>query len=174
MTLAPVITTDRLVLRKPLPADVDAFMAFYATDRARYVGGVMEPRQAWNFFGTELGHWQIRGYGMFTVTRKGSDAPLGIVGHWNPWGWPEKEVGWVLFDPADEGQGFASEAARACVDYAWDVLEWPTIVSYIARENASSIRLAERLGAVLDPQAAQPNPDKPCLVYRHPVPEALS
>lgn len=168
MTQLPRLETDRLILRRPEPSDAQAFMAFYATERSQFTGGPMTPRQAWNFFGTEIGHWAIRGFGMFIVTRKGSDAPLGIVGHWYPHGWPEKEVGWVLFDAASEGQGIASEAARACIKHAWDVLNWSTIVSYIAKGNTASIALAERLGAVLDKDAPQPKPETPGLVYRHP------
>ena len=165
--MTPTLHTDRLTLRKPIAADIDAFMDFYATDRAQYVGGPMTPRQAWNFFGTELGHWELRGYGMFTVTRQEDDTPLGIVGHWYPHGWPETEVGWVLFDPASEGKGYAQEAARACITHAWDVLGWDTVVSYIKPGNDASVRLAHRLGATRDDAAAQPTPDAPCLVFRH-------
>ena len=169
----PVLETERLILRRPHVRDAETFMAFYGTERAQFVGGPMEPRQAWNFFGTEIGHWDMRGFGMFTVTEKGSDDALGIVGHWYPWGWPEKEVGWVLFDAAHEGKGYATEAARACVTHAWDTLGWDTVVSYIANENLASVRVAERLGAIRDRDAAMPNPEKPCLVYRHPRPEAV-
>ena len=173
MTAWPVLTTERLVLRAPVPADADKFIAFYQTDRARFVGGPMTPRQAWNFFGTEIGHWAIRGFGMFTVTRKGSDTPLGIVGHWYPLGWPETEIGWVLFDPADEGQGIAREAAEACITHGWETLGWQTMVSYIDKGNDASVRLAERLGCTRDTDAAIPNPEKEVFVYRHPRPEGL-
>ncbi|MFK7879905.1 GNAT family N-acetyltransferase [Roseobacter sp.] len=174
MTQIPTITTDRLILRGPQPSDAEAFMGFYATERSQYTGGPMTPRQAWNFFGTEFGHWQIRGFGMFFVTRKGSDAPLGMVGHWYPHGWPEKEVGWVLFDAASEGQGIAFEAAQACIAHAWDVLKWDIIVSYIAKGNDASVALAERLGAVLDTDAVQPKPETPGFVYRHPLPKGIA
>ncbi|WP_299673760.1 GNAT family N-acetyltransferase [uncultured Roseobacter sp.] len=176
MTLikTPTLETDRLILRGPKASDAEAFMAFYATERSQFTGGPMTPRQAWNFFGTEIGHWAIHGFGMFIVTRKGSDAPLGIVGHWYPWGWPEKEVGWVLFEAASEGQGIAFEAAKACVDHAWRVLKWPTIVSYIAHGNDASVALAKRLGALLDEEAVQPKPETPGYVYRHPRPEGLA
>ncbi|WP_366142056.1 GNAT family N-acetyltransferase [uncultured Roseobacter sp.] len=168
MTEFPTLETERLILRGPKPSDAEAFMAFYRTDRSQYTGGPMTDRQAWNFFGTEIGHWTIRGFGMFVVTRKGSDDPLGIVGHWYPHGWPEKEVGWVLFDAATEGQGIAREAAEACIAHAWNVLKWDTIVSYIHPDNAASIALAERLGATIDREALQPKPETPGLVYRHP------
>ncbi|WP_298920422.1 GNAT family N-acetyltransferase [uncultured Roseobacter sp.] len=166
----PTLQTDRLILRGPKPSDVDPFMDFYASGRSQYTGGPMTPRQAWNFFGTEIGHWVMRGFGMFVVTARGSDDPLGIVGHWYPHGWPEKEVGWVLFDAASEGQGIAREAAEACIDHAWNVLGWETIVSYIDKGNDASVRLAERLGCILDAEADIPNPEKEVFVYRHPHP----
>lgn len=168
----PTLETERLVLRGPKPSDADIFIAFYGTDRARFVGGPMGPKGAWGFFATEIGHWTIRGYGMFVVTLKGDDTPLGIVGHWCPHGWPETEIGWVLFDKENEGKGIAYEAAKACIDHAWNVLKWDTIVSYISFGNDASVALAERLGAVKDSAAPQPKPDDPCFVYRHPKPDA--
>ncbi|MEO0402823.1 MAG: GNAT family N-acetyltransferase [Pseudomonadota bacterium] len=169
ITLSGTLTlhTERLTLRAPHPRDVDAFIAFYATERAQFTGGPMTERQAWNFFGTEIGHWVMNGFGMFVVTHKGDDAPLGIVGHWYPKTWPEKEVGWVLFDAKHEGKGIAFEAARVCIDHAWTALKWDTIVSYIAHGNDASVALAKRLGAMLDVDAAQPKPDSPGYVYRH-------
>lgn len=171
----PVLRTERLTLRAPVPQDADAFVAFYQTDRARHVGGPMVPRMAWHFFCAEIGHWAVRGFGMFTVTRKCDDRALGIVGHWYPLDWPEREVGWVLFEA--EGEGIAAEAARACIDHAYGPLGWDSVVSYIDPENARSIRLAERLGATRDPGATPPvrkDPNAPdALVYRHPAPERL-
>jgi RimJ/RimL family protein N-acetyltransferase len=55
--------------------------------------------------------------------------------------------------------------------HAFRDLGWTTAVSYIDPDNARSIALAERLGAVRDRGARQPVFDKPCLVYRH-SPEA--
>ena len=56
----------------------------------------------------------------------------------------------------------------------WRVLRWDTVVSYIAEGNERSLRLAERLGARLDPAAAAPSfPDQTVLVYRHPQPAEL-
>lgn len=172
ITLAgtPTLDTERLHLRAPGPQDAEAFIRYYATERSQFTGGPMTKRQAWNFFGTELGHWILNGFGMFTVTRHGDDTALGIVGHWYPNTWPEKEVGWVLFDKADERQGIAREAAEACIAHAWHTLKWDSIVSYISPGNDASVALAERLGATRDVTAATPNPDDPCLVYRHPHP----
>ncbi|MEM9584634.1 MAG: GNAT family N-acetyltransferase [Pseudomonadota bacterium] len=170
--ITPTLETERLLLRAPKLSDARAFMAFYATERSQHTGGPKSARKAWDFFGTEIGHWVMNGFGMFVVTLKGDDTPLGIVGHWYPYGWAEREVGWILFDTAHEGKGIAYEAARACINHAYDTLGWDTVVSYIAPENSASIKLAERLGATLDNDAPKPETSGPCLIYRHPVPEA--
>ena len=167
LTGTPTLRTGRLTLRAPLPGDLDGFIAYFATDRSQFTGGPKTAREAWNYFGTEIGHWVMRGYGMFTVTRHGDDTALGIVGHWHPNTWPEREIGWVLFDPADEGQGIAFEAAQACLEHAYDTLNWDTAVSYIAPENTASIALAERFGATPATDAAPPPSTIPAAVYRH-------
>jgi len=71
-----------------------------------------------------------------------------------------------------EGHGYAFEAAEQMRDFAFGKIGLKTAVSYIDRDNARSIRLAERLGANLDSKAKTPDND-PCLVYRHPNPETL-
>ena len=71
-------------------------------------------------------------------------------------------------DTSIEGKGIAFEAVQAARRYAYDVLAWDQPVSYIARDNARSMKLAERLGATLDPSAQHPFAHKDILVYRHP------
>ena len=108
---------------------------------------------------------------MWAVTLRGDNDCVGLVGPWTPPDWPETEIGWMMFDPAIEGTGIATEAAAAAVKHAYDVLGWQTAVSYIAHTNARSIRLAEKLGAKLDVGAKAPTPET--LVYRHPVPKGV-
>lgn len=169
-----VLETERLVLRPPEPRDWPAFHAFFHSDRCEWVGGQGSAGEVWRGFAAELGHWQIRGYGMFTMTEKGGDdSALGLVGPWFPGGWPERELGWILFAPSTEGKGYAREAALACRAHAYDTLGWTTAVSYIAPQNERSRALAERIGCVVDPEAMGPDL-KPTLVYRHPAPGALA
>lgn len=168
--MTEILETERLRLRPPSPADVPAAIEFYVSERSQYAGGHVPRFRAWTNATALLGHWAVRGYGLWAVTEKGDDTALGFVGPYYPDGWPENEIGWVLFDGA-EGRGIAKEAAIAARDHAQKVLGWRDIVSYIAPENTRSIRLAERLGCARDPDAAVPKPDDPCLVYRHPKPE---
>lgn len=171
--MTEVLDTERLIMRKPNASDWPAARDFYMSERSSMAGGNIDEGKAWRQFAAIIGHWDIRGYGLAAVVQKADDQTVGLVGQWHPGDWPEAELGWVLFEGA-EGKGIAFEAATAARSYAYDTLKWNTAVSYIAKENARSIALAERLGAKLDESATQPHPDRPCLIYRHPSPEALS
>lgn len=166
----PAIETERLTLRLPREEDGASYVAFFQTARSQYMGGPWDTFEAWKGWYTELGHWALRGYGMFAVTLKGEDRSIGQVGPWSPHTWPGREIGWLLYEAADEGKGYAREAAEAARDYARTALGWTGMVSFIHRDNAPSIRLAERMGAWHDADA--PCPDGYDLAYRHPDPEA--
>ncbi len=163
----PTLTTERLALRAPQLADWPGLAGFLTSDRARFVGGPVTRERAWRGFGHLVGHWVLRGYGTFMITLHGFAAPIGMAGPWFPEGWPEQEIGWSLFTDSNQRNGYAAEAARACLAHAFGPLGWTTAVSYIDPANARSVALAERLGATLDPLAATPDPADPTLVYRH-------
>lgn len=171
MTLT--LETERLTMRRPNGSDWPAFRDFYASDRSKGVGGPTHIGPAWRHFASELGHWEIRGFGMWTVTLRGNDKAVGLVGPWTPEDWPENEVGWLIFDETLEGKGVATEAAQAAVAHAYAVLGWDTVVSYVGPDNIRSARLAEKLGAVHDVNAPVPDRYPDTLVYRHPKPESL-
>ncbi len=145
-------------------------MQFFMSERAQYTGGHTNELQAWKSFSAHLGHWHVRGYGLWAVTERPSDDIIGMVGPFYPASWPETELGWIMFDGA-EGKGFASEALKAARAHAYDVLGWTSIVSYINDANRRSIALAERVGCRLDPAAKlPPHANGKGLVYRHPLP----
>ena len=165
------LQTARLILRKPNSADWPAFRDFMMSERAAHfhqngnLGGI------WRSFAAELGHWDFFGYGMWTVTLRGNDDALGLIGPWTPPDWPEAEIGWMIFGDSIEGTGIATEAARATLTHAFNVLGWHTAVSYIAPENTRSVALAERLGATRDPAAKAPAAYPDSLVWRHHAPQ---
>lgn len=167
---AAMLRTDRLTLRLPGAQDFDGFAAFFASDRATFVGGPVTRDQAWRVLGTVIGHWTLRGWGSFAVVPRGQDAAIGLTGPWFPEGWPEPELGWMLWDERLEGSGLMREAALAARAHAYRDLGWTTAVSYIAPDNARSIALAERMGAWPDPDAPRHDGDAH-VVYRHPGPE---
>lgn len=170
----PVLQTKRLILRAPGPQDWSAFAAFLSSDRSGFVGGPYRQDQAWRSLGTVIGHWALRGFGMFTFCRKEDDAALGMTGPWYPEGWAEPEIAWSIWDQANEGKGYVAEAADAARRWANETLNLTSYVSYINPANTRSIALAKRLGCAHDGVARLPDlPEwEGTLVYRHPRKEA--
>jgi RimJ/RimL family protein N-acetyltransferase len=165
----PVIETRRLVLRGPEPGDYPDFKATFASYRSRFMGGPLNPYEAWMLYAAEIGHWEIRGFGMWMIHARDDDRTLGMAGGWQPAGWPERELAWIIW-PKASGQGFALEATDA-VRRHYYATGWEGAVSYVDPKNLDSIRLCERLGATRDKDA--PTVDGNDHVYRHPSPVAL-
>jgi RimJ/RimL family protein N-acetyltransferase len=166
--MTPVLTTERLTLRAPVLADFEPYAAFFASPRSGFEDGPKSRGEAWKEFASVTGQWMLKGYGALSIVDRATGDYLGETGIFHPAGYPEPEVGWMVV-PEAEGRGIASEAALAVRAWAYAGLGLGTLVSYIADGNVRSIRVAERLGAVLDPAAPRPELD-PCLVYRHPGP----
>ncbi len=167
MTLAPTITTDRLVLRHHVMADFEPLYALFASQRARFMDGPFTPKQMWYWIASEVGSWSLMGIGSWGIERRSDKAFVGQLGVNKPHHFPETEMGWVLLED-HEGQGYASEAAQAALSWAWSQGH-ETLVSYIDRDNARSIALATRLGATEDTAAALPEGEtaEDTVVYRH-------
>lgn len=146
--LVPQLTTARLILRAPALADMPAFATIYGSDRAVHIDGPYGAADAWFDFAAATALWLLRGHGMWTVTDRAGHV-LGFVAIGFEPGDHEHELGFVFLDQA-EGHGYASEAALAARDFAFQVLHLPSLVSYVAPENTRSRALAQRLGAVLD------------------------
>ncbi len=166
----PVLETRRLILRGPEPEDYPSFKSTFTSYRARFMGGPLNPYETWMLYAAEIGHWQIRGYGMWMIQDKDTDRTYGMAGGWKPAMWPEAEIAWVIW-PEVAGRGIALEATHAAREYFYRTLGWETAVSYIDPKNLDSIRLAERLGARRDKTA--PTVDGHDAVYRHPSPAEL-
>ena len=144
----PTLATERLRLRAFRNEDLDAYAAMCADPEVmRYLGtGVTLSRgESWRSIAGFLGHWHLRGYGMWALEEKASGTLVGRAGFLNPEGWPGFELGWTL-GRAYWGRGYATEAARRALAYAFEVLEKPRVISLIRPANEPSIRVAERLG----------------------------
>lgn len=141
------ILTERLLLRPPLPEDFEGWAEFQADPvQTRFVGGVQERAAAWRSFCTMAGAWVVRGYAMFSMIERSSGKWIGRTGPWYPEGWPDHEIGWGVLS-SHAGKGFATEAATASMDYAFDVLGWDHVIHCIDPDNVSSQKVAERLGS---------------------------
>lgn len=166
--IVPALTTERLVLRAPRIEDFVGAREILCSDRARLMNGPFTREKAWTEFAGLASSWMLYGHGGWTVADRETDEVLGLVMIGLEPGDYEVELGYC-FRRIAEGKGIAFEAASAARDWAWQMLELPTLVSYIDAENERSIALAKKLGAC-DDTPADWTMGK---VYRHPKPEVL-
>jgi|SRR5262245_14639832 len=163
----PNLATQRLILRAPVIADFPAYAFLLASPRSISMGGPFDARAAWGLFCHDVASWQLFSHGALMIDLRATGECVGQVGINHGPLFPEKELGWQLYEEY-EGRGYATEAAGALRDWAFGTLGLSTLVSYIDPSNHRSAAVAERLGAILDPVAAKQDPDD--LVYRHSAP----
>lgn len=143
----PTLETARLILRPTALEDLDGFAALSANpESARFIGGVQPRAVAWRAMSAMAGSWVLQGFAMFSVLEKSTGRWVGRVGPWMPEGWPGTEVGWGLLRDA-WGKGYATEAATAAIDWAFDHLGWTRVIHCIVPENSPSAEVARRLGS---------------------------
>jgi RimJ/RimL family protein N-acetyltransferase len=149
MEVVPIVLeTPRLLLRKLRPSDLDAYALMCADPEVmRHIGtgASLDRNASWRSLAAMLGHWQMLGYGMWAIEIRQSGAFAGRVGFLDPPGWPGFELGWLL-GREHWGRGYASEAARAALDYAFETLKRDRVVSLIRPGNERSVRVAQRIG----------------------------
>jgi RimJ/RimL family protein N-acetyltransferase len=148
----PTVETARLRLRAFRAADLDDYSAMQSNPNImRYLltGNTASPVQVWYTMLTSAGSWALRGYGMWAVEEIAGGHFIGSVGLFEPLDWPMPEIAYSLDEPWWH-RGFATEAARAARDWMFAHFPHPRLASFIRPENHASIRVAERLGAVLE------------------------
>jgi RimJ/RimL family protein N-acetyltransferase len=156
--LGPTLETERLILRPPVAEDFEPYAHLMADEAtARFIGGVQPRAVAWRGFLSVAGAWSMQGFSFFTVVEKATGQWVGRVGPWHPEGWPGTEVGWSL-GAGFQGKGYATEAATAAIDWAFDHLGWSEVIHCIDPGNLASQAVAARLGSVNLRRAQMPPP----------------
>lgn len=144
------LETERLRLRQFCEADLDAYAAIVADpETMTFISGPRDRARAWMDIAWCLGHWTLRGYGLWAAEEKASGALIGRIGLLFPEGWPDLEVGWLVAR-SQWGRGLATEGGRASLAYAFETLGADHVVSLIRPGNVASIRVAEKLGERLE------------------------
>src|SRR5271157_6272193 len=92
------LETERLTMRMFRETDFDDYAEMCGdADVMKYLGGATMSRlEAWRSMANVLGHWQLRGFGLWAVQERESGELVGRVGCWQPEGWPEMEIAWTL------------------------------------------------------------------------------
>ena len=147
-----IVETPRLVLRPPIGSDIEPMMVIHQDpDVMKYLDSHVsgDIGVAWRNVAIMIGHWSISGFGPWTIVLKESSQIIGRAGLWYPAGAANVELGWMI-RRSDWGRGFATEAARAALNWAWQHVDTDHIVSLISAANRPSIRIAEKLGQRLE------------------------
>lgn len=141
------IETDRLIMRMWRLDDFESYLELCQDPEVmRFLGGKTFDRfECWRHLAFMVGHWQLLGFGPWVVEEKATGQFVGRVGFLNPEGWPAFELGWTL-SRKFWGRGYATEAARRALSYAFEELDKDHVISLIDPKNKNSIKVAERLG----------------------------
>jgi RimJ/RimL family protein N-acetyltransferase len=159
------LETGRLHLRQWRESDVDPLYEFYRDAQSQAIYGADISRSdVWRRIALIIGHFQIRGFGLYALEDKETRDLAGYAGLWFPDGWDDVEIGYGIA-PKFRGRGYATEAALRVRDHGFGELGLPRLVSYINPINVTSIRVAEKLGAAPDGEFIMHG--KPHMIYRH-------
>ncbi len=168
--MATPLTTERLLLRPWRETDKAPFAALNADPRVyATLGGPLTEAESYAFADRIAQHIEAHDWGLWAIEVRGGADFIGYAGLSRPRFeaafTPCVEIGWRL---AFEhwGHGYATEAARAILDYGFTVLDLPEIVSFTTVTNQRSRNVMERLGLAYDPDA---DFDHPMLAEDHPL-----
>jgi aminoglycoside 6'-N-acetyltransferase len=147
------IVTERLVLRRSRPDDAETISAYRTDPEVRRGQGWERTDPA--TVRREIEEMAARapgdpgGWVQFSLEERSDGRLVGDIGLSLADGEPGViKVGYTV-SPAFQGRGYATEAVRALVDYAFDVLGAEIVRAYADAENVASIRVAEKVGLVL-------------------------
>lgn len=149
MTTPPTIETARLHLRPMRADDCDALLEIFTDPQvmASFDADPFTPAQMQHWLQRNLDHQAQHGYGLFSVIEKVSGRLIGDCGleQMELDGQAVAELGYDLRSDV-WNQGFATEAASAVRDYAFQILRLPQLISLIRAGNVASQRVAEKIG----------------------------
>ena len=166
----PTLRTERLILRRLEANDVDAFAAMNADPEVmRYFPACLDRAETDALILRMDRHFECHGFGWWAVEVRDSGAFTGFVGLFRPafhaHFTPCVEVGWRLVRTA-WGQGYATEAGRACLEFGFGRLGLQEIVSMAVVNNHRSRHVMERLGMT---RRAKDDFGHPKLPFAHPL-----
>lgn len=144
-----VLETERLAVRR-LTEDDAEFMLGLLNEPSfhQYIGdrGVRTVEEARAYLRNgAIASYERFGFGLWLVTRKEDDAAIGICGLLKRDTLPDVDIGFA-FRPAYWSRGYAEESAAAVLAHGKSAFDLPRVAAIVQADNASSIRLLEKLG----------------------------
>lgn len=143
-----MIETKRLYLRELQPSDREALSKILQDEQTMYAyEGAFSDTEVQAWLDKQLKSYQRNGFGLWAAVLKETGEMIGQCGlTWQELtGEQVLEIGY-LFQRAFWHKGYASEAAMACKNYAFEMLQADEVFSIIRDTNVPSQRVAERNG----------------------------
>jgi RimJ/RimL family protein N-acetyltransferase len=171
------LTTTRLNLRQWRSADLEPFAALNADPAVmEFMPALLTREQSAQFIEWAAADLERRGFGLWAVEERASGTLAGCVGlnvpSFEATFTPCVEILWRLAAPC-WGRGFATEAARACLDLGFGALDLKEVVAFTVPRNTRSRAVMERLGMQRDahgdfahPRLPAEHPLSPHVLYR--------
>jgi RimJ/RimL family protein N-acetyltransferase len=156
------ISTERLIMRSWRESDLPSWAAMNADPEVRrYVGPLLTPGQAEAWVLNFQDDLDRRGFGFWALEVRASGDFIGFTGLdivEEEMPVTGVEIGWRLARSA-WGHGYATEAARAALEYGFGILTLPEIVAITMAANLRSQAVMERIGMTRDPAEDFDDPD---------------
>ena len=144
----PTLTTENLRLRPFTPQDTPAMhQILNGRDVLKYFPGpqTVTKAQVDRMINRLMAHWQEHGYGLWAVEQHTTGALLGRCGLQRIPETDEVEIDFIL-EPACWGQGFATEAGQASLQFGFAQLNLKEVVGIVHPDNLASQRVLQKLG----------------------------
>lgn len=168
-----MITTNRLILREWDENDIPELIKMNQdVEVMKYFPSVLSESQSWAFYARVQKHFQENGFGLFVVEDKMRRNFLGYTGfmiaNFEASFTPCVEIGWRM-NQQYWGNGYATEAAKACLEYAFDELRIQKIFSFTSIHNHKSEAVMQRIGMKKIGEFSHPKIDKDHYLNMHVV-----
>ncbi|AMV14854.1 GNAT family N-acetyltransferase [Legionella pneumophila serogroup 1] len=172
-----ILKTERLILRTWKETDLPTMTAINQDPLVcRFLPSIGTLESTKKNIETWMKHYQEKGYTLYAVDLKSTQEMIGFIGLMTPsfeaHFTPAVEIGWRL-GSSHWNKGYATEGAKAVLDYAFANLKLPALVSFTTKNNLASRRVMEKIGMHYDsrddfshPKLEESSPLKPHVLYR--------
>lgn len=149
-----ILETKRLYLREMNPSDFNSLCRILQDEKAMYAyEGAFSDQEVQEWLDRQIYRYQKWNFGLWAAALKETDKMIGQCGL-TMQQWKDQEVLEIgyLFERSHWHQGYATEAAKACKQYAFEKLNASEVCSIIRDSNTASQNVAMRNGMVMKDQ----------------------